>query len=93
MVLTRAASHGRGAGHACDRLGRLEESGGRPDPALYNFVLDACILQETLPTNDFASNMQARFGQLYLVSYNTLLKSTMSSGSFTAAFGLLPEMD
>ena len=77
LVLTRAASRGKGADHACDRLGNLERYSGKPDLALYNLVLDACILQETLPyqrfrvehagtlqsVRHFASSMQARFGR------------------------------
>ena len=77
MVLPRAASHGKGADRAYEHLGKLERSGGMPDLALYNFVLDACILQETLPyqrfrvehagmfqsVKHFASSMLARFSR------------------------------
>ena len=37
--------------------------------------------------------MRARFGQLDIVSYNTLLKGFTSSGGLTAAFRLLCEME
>ena len=77
LVLTRAASRGKGADHACDRLGNLERYSGKPDLALYNLVLDACISQETLPyprlrvehagtfqsVKHFASSMLARFSR------------------------------
>ena len=49
MSLIRAAGHDKGADRAFQLLEKLKDAGDKMDLAMYNFVLDACLLQATSP--------------------------------------------
>ena len=50
MYLIRAAGHDKGAERAFQLLEKLKGAGDKMDLAMYNFVLDACLLQATSPS-------------------------------------------
>merc|ERR1719379_898841 len=93
MSLIRAAGRDKDAKRALALLTQLKTSGMALDIAIYNCVLDVCVIcGELARAKDLVEEMGTLF-TLDIITYNTLLKGYCSRGRVEEAKAVLVEME
>jgi pentatricopeptide repeat protein len=70
----------------------LEQSGVDLNPVIYNTVLDACVECRDIKAAEKWMKRMKEAGMTDVVSFNTLIKAELQSGSFEKARSLIDEM-
>merc|ERR1719379_450657 len=93
MSLIRAAGRDKDANRALDLLAQLKTSEMVLDIAVYNCVLDACVICGEMTRAKRLVEEMATLFTLDIITYNTLLKGYCSRGRVEEAKAVLVEME